>query len=79
LALLTLIAAHEIPELIRLASTLDAWREELLAYFDTGGVSNGPAEATNALIKKGKRLGHGYRGCNPGGPARARRHARIPR
>ena len=36
------IADHEIPELLRLARTLDAWREELLAYFDTGGVSNGP-------------------------------------
>jgi transposase len=55
------IAEHEIPELVRLARTLDAWREELLAYFDTGGVSNGPTEAVNALIKKIKRIGHGYR------------------
>jgi hypothetical protein len=38
--------------LLRLARTLDAWREELLAYFDTGGVSNGPTEAINGLIKK---------------------------
>jgi hypothetical protein len=28
-----------------------------LAYFDTGGVSNGPAEAINLLIKKIKRAG----------------------
>ena len=55
------IAEHEIPELVRLARTLDAWRNELLAYFDTGGVSNGPTEAVNALIKKVKRVGHGYR------------------
>jgi len=55
------IAEHEIPELLRLARTLDAWREELLAYFDTGGVSNGPTEAINGLIKKIKRVGHGYR------------------
>jgi transposase len=55
------IADHEIPELLRLARTLDAWREELLAYFDTGGVSNGPTEAVNGLIKKIKRIGHGYR------------------
>ena len=55
------IAEHEIPELVRLARTLDAWREELLAYFDTGGVSNGPTEAVNGLIKKVKRVGHGYR------------------
>ena len=48
------VAEHEIPELVRLARTLDAWREELLAYFDTGGVSNGPTEAVNGLIKKVK-------------------------
>jgi Transposase len=47
------IADHEIPELLRLArNTLDTWREELLAYFDTGGVSNGPTEAIRGLIKK---------------------------
>jgi transposase len=55
------VAEHEIPELVRLARTLDAWRDELLAYFDTGGVSNGPTEAINGLIKKVKRVGHGYR------------------
>jgi transposase len=55
------VAEYEIPELLRLARTLDAWRDELLAYFDTGGVSNGPTEAVNALIKKVKRVGHGYR------------------
>ena len=50
-----------IPELRRLARTIDSWTEELLAYFDTGGVSNGPTEATNLLIKKIKRSGHGFR------------------
>ena len=40
-----------IPELRRLARTIDSWRQELLAYFDTGGVSNGPTEATTLLIK----------------------------
>jgi transposase len=34
---------------------------KLLAYFDTGGVSNGPTEAINWLFKKIKRVGHGYR------------------
>jgi hypothetical protein len=53
----TTIAEHEIPELVRLARTLDAWRHELPAYFDTGGVSNGPTEAINGLIKKVKRVG----------------------
>jgi hypothetical protein len=43
------------------AATIDAWHHELLAYFDTGGISNGPTEAMNALIKKIKRGGHGFR------------------
>jgi len=51
----------DIPELHRLARTLDAWREELLAYFTTGGVSNGPTEAINLLIKRIKRVGFGFR------------------
>ncbi len=50
-----------VPELVRLVRTIDAWRDELLAYFDTGGVSNGPTEAMNPLIKKIKRTGHGFR------------------
>ncbi len=61
LAWFTAVAEHEIPELLRLARTLDSWRSELLAYFDTGGVSNGPTEAINGLIKKIKRIGHGFR------------------
>lgn len=58
---LTHCADADIPELHRLARTIDAWRTELLAYFDTGGASNGPTEATNSLIKKVKRVGHGFR------------------
>jgi transposase len=54
-------ADANIPELSRLARTIDSWRPELLAYFDTGGVSNGPTEAINLLIKKIKRVGHGFR------------------
>jgi transposase len=50
-----------VPELHRLARTIDGWRPELLAYFDTGGISNGPTEAMNLLIKKVKRTGHGFR------------------
>jgi transposase len=58
---LTYCADADIPELTRLARTIDSWHTELLAYFDTGGVSNGPTEATNPLIKKIKRIGHGFR------------------
>lgn len=62
-------ADSNVPELHRLARTIDSWRDELLAYFDTGGVSNGPTwghhplagEAMNLLIKKIKRTGHGFR------------------
>ena len=50
-----------VPELGRLATTIDAWRPEFLAYFETGGASNGPTEAMNLLIKKVKRTGHGFR------------------
>ena len=54
-------ADADIPELTRLARTIDSRRAEFLAYFDTGGVSNGPTEAVNLLIKKIKRVGHGFR------------------
>jgi len=56
-----LCADSNLPELHRLARTIDAWREEFLAYFSTGGISNGPTEAMNLLIKKIKRVGHGFR------------------
>jgi len=49
-------ADSNVPELHRLAKTIDAWREEFLAYFTTGGVSNGPTEGMNLLIKKIKRV-----------------------
>ena len=53
-------AFSDVPELLRLARTLDAWTEELLAYFTTGGISNGPTEAINLLIKRIKRIGFGF-------------------
>lgn len=58
---LTYCADAAIPELTRLARTIDSWRPELMAYFDTNRVSNGPTEAINLLIKKIKRVGHGFR------------------
>jgi len=57
-------ARSETPELLRLARTLDAWQGELLAAFNATGrcpASNGPTEAVNMLIKKIKRIGHGFR------------------
>jgi transposase len=48
-------------ELPRLARTVGAWQAEILAWHATGGCSNGPTEAVNLLIKKVKRVGHGFR------------------
>jgi transposase len=35
-----------------------------LAYFTNAGISNGPTEAINLLIRKIKRVGHGFRNFN---------------
>lgn len=51
----------EVPELRTLARTLRGWDTEILAYHHTGGASNGPTEATNLIIEKTRRVGHGYR------------------
>jgi transposase len=50
-----------IPEIARLGRTLRSWRAEVLAYFDTGGISNGGTEAINLIIEKTRRLAHGFR------------------
>ncbi len=50
-----------IAEVARLGRTLRSWRAQVLAYFDTGGVSNGGTEAINLLIEKTRRLAHGFR------------------
>ena len=36
--------------------TLKAWRQQVLAYFDTSGVANGGTEAINLIIEKIRRL-----------------------
>jgi transposase len=51
----------QVPELSRLARTIRAWEAEILAFHTSGGCSNGPTEALNLLIKKVKRVGHGFR------------------
>jgi transposase len=51
----------QILELSRLARTVRAWQTEILAWHLTAGCSNGPTEAVNLLIKKVKRVGHGFR------------------
>jgi transposase len=50
-----------VAELSRLARTVKAWEVEIFAFHATEGCSNGPTEAVNLLIKKVKRVGHGFR------------------
>jgi transposase len=50
-----------VAELSRLARTVRVWEAEILAFHLTGGCSNGTTEAVNLLIKKVKRVGHGFR------------------
>jgi transposase len=50
-----------IPEVARLGRTLRAWKAQILAYFDTNGVSNGGTEAINLIIEKVRRLAHGFK------------------
>ena len=51
----------QVAELSRLVRTVRAWEAQILAWHATGGCSNGPTEAMNLLIKKVKRVGHGFR------------------
>lgn len=55
------VADADVPELVRLAKTIAAWEDEILAFHTTDGLSNGPTEGINLLIKKIKRVGHGFR------------------
>ena len=50
-----------IPNIARLGRTLRTWKDAFLAYFDTGGASNGPTEAINGIIELGRRIARGYR------------------
>jgi transposase len=50
----------DVVELRRLAATVRRWEPEILGWHRTG-LSNGPTEAMNLLIKKIKRVGHGFR------------------
>lgn len=54
-------AAADTPECTRLARTIRRWEAEVLAYYTSDGLSNSRSEAVNALIKKIKRVGHGFR------------------
>lgn len=55
--LLTRLTSCPVPEVARLGRTLASWQAEPLAYWRTGGASNGPTEAMNLLIEKIRRVG----------------------
>lgn len=51
----------DIPEVRRLGNTIRRWETEVMAYWKCDGLSNGKTEAVNALCKRVKRIGHGFR------------------
>lgn len=53
--------AHaDVAELVRLARTIDRWRDEILAYHRTRHASNGRVENTRMLAEKIRRNAHGF-------------------
>ena len=53
-------ADADVPELTRLARTIDRWRPEILAYHTCGGASNGRVENVHMLAEKIRRNSHGF-------------------
>jgi transposase len=50
-----------LPEARRLARTVRRWEAPILAWHTTNGATNARVEAVNLLVKKIKRVGHGFR------------------
>ena len=53
-------ADADVPELTRLARTVDRWSTEILAYHSTFGASNGRVENIHMLAEKIRRNAHGF-------------------
>ena len=53
-------ADADVPELTRLARTIDRWHNEVLAYHHTGRASNGRVENVHMLAEKIRRNAHGF-------------------
>lgn len=53
-------ADAEVPEVTRLARTIDRWSNEVLAYHSTGRASNGRVENVHMLTEKIRRNSHGF-------------------
>ncbi|NKY21039.1 ISL3 family transposase [Tsukamurella spumae] len=56
----TWCADAELPELTRLATTIEAWWPAILAFIDTG-ITNARTEGMNRLVKQVKRVACGFR------------------
>ncbi|MFF5021306.1 transposase [Micrococcus luteus] len=59
--LIAALPSCPIPEIAQLGKTLRRWKTAFLAYFDTGGASNGGTEAINGIIELGRRIARGFR------------------
>lgn len=53
-------ADSEVPELHRLATTIEAWWPEILGFLQTG-ITNAGTEATNHTVKTAARTAYGFR------------------
>jgi transposase len=53
-------AASSLPQLERLATTIETWRPEILAFLQTG-ITNAGSEGTNRVIETTARDAYGFR------------------
>jgi transposase len=53
-------ARADVPEVTRLARTIEAWWPQILAFIETG-ITNARTEATNRMIKDAARIAFGFR------------------
>ena len=76
------LPACPIPEIARLGRTLRKWKDAFLAYFDTGGASNGSTEAINGHYRAGQtrrqRLPQPHQLPTPNAPHRRRSRCLHP-
>lgn len=54
-------AEVDVTEVTRLATTINRWRHEVMAFFTTGRASSGPVEAVNGEIEYLDRTARGFR------------------
>jgi transposase len=71
------VATVDVPELTRLATTIDTWQDQVLAFFDTRA-TNAATESANVKIKDVRRAARGFRN-DRNYAARIRLHAGQPR